>query len=140
MSVSTNVEGSQGVDKPDCPFGQRARNLTVMGAANSYRAPCSAIHRRTSSARHAVTRADNLTGPGKVPAWMRRHRVDREIGTNSSTCGWHRKPVSSRRVGVFDRSDETPGDPCGGWDAVVVTASVYLRMIEPRYGNGRQQT
>ena len=72
---------------------------------------------------------------------MRRHKVDREMGTNTSTCGCRRKPVSGKRVGVLDgRSDEPPGDADGGWDAVVVAASVYLRMIEPRSGNGRQQT
>jgi hypothetical protein len=72
---------------------------------------------------------------------MRRHNVDREMGTNTSTCGWRRNPVSGKRVAVLDdRSDEPPGDASGGWDAIGVTAPVYLRMIEPRCGNGRQQT
>lgn len=56
--------------------------------------PCSAIQRRTSSARHAVTRGDNFTGAGNVPASTRRHRVDFEMGTNVNTCGCRRKPVS----------------------------------------------
>jgi len=36
-----------------------------------------------SSARHTVTRSENLTGAGKVRAWMRRHRVDLEMGTKA---------------------------------------------------------
>jgi hypothetical protein len=63
------------------------------------------------------------------------------MGTKTSTCGWRRKPVSGKRVVVVGgRSDESRGDASEGWDAVVVTASEYLRMIEPRCGNGREQT
>ena len=37
--------------------------------------PCASIHARTSSALHAVTLADNLTGLGNVPCLTLRHRV-----------------------------------------------------------------
>lgn len=56
--------------------------------------PCSAIHRRTSSTLHTVTRGESLTGAGNVPASTRRHRVDFEIGIKLNTCGCRIKPVS----------------------------------------------
>jgi hypothetical protein len=72
---------------------------------------------------------------------MRRHKVDREMGTNTNTCGWRRNPASGNRVAMLDcLSDDPSGDANRGWQRVVVTASVYLRMIEPRSGNGRLQT
>ena len=53
-----------------------------------------AIQCRISSALHTVTRTESFTGCGNVLAWMRRHKVDFENGTNASTCGCRRKPVS----------------------------------------------
>jgi hypothetical protein len=53
-------------------------------------APCSAIHRRMSSARQAVTRSDNLIGAGNRRAFTQRQSVDRETGISLSTWRWRR--------------------------------------------------
>lgn len=59
-----------------------------------------------SSALHTVIRAESFTGAGKVRAWMRRQSVDLEMGTNASTWGWRRNPVSGK-TGVGGGTGET---------------------------------
>lgn len=66
--------------------------------------PCSIIQHRISSTRQTVTLAESFTGSGKDRAWIRRHKVDFEIGTNASTCGCRRKPVSGN-VGTSDEME-----------------------------------
>ena len=79
-----------------------------------------------SSALHTVTRAESFSGCGKVRAWMRRHKVDFENGTNMSTCGCRKKPVSGStgagRDGGITAEVSAEVDvylgmiwPCGGW-------------------------
>ena len=55
-----------------------------------------------------MTRADSLTSPAKVPAWLRRHNVDREMGTNTGDLQqrvFGRK--SERSKGACERQGST---------------------------------
>ena len=85
-----------------------------------------AIQSRMSSALHTVTRTESFKGWGNVCASTRRHRVDFENGTNASTCGCRKKPVSGSTGTWRDGGDagavtaEVEVDlgmiwPCGGW-------------------------
>ena len=85
-----------------------------------------AIQFRMSSALHTVTRTESFTGRGKVRAWMRRHKVDFENGTNASTWGCRKKPVSGSTGAGRDGRETVPVTaevevdlgmiwPCGGW-------------------------
>ena len=87
---------------------------------------CRAIQLRMSSALHTVTRAESFSGCGKVRASMRRHKVDFENGTNTSTCGCRKKPVSGSTGAGRDGGKATAVTaevevdlgmmwPCGGW-------------------------
>lgn len=51
-------------------------------------AACAAAQARTSATRHAVTRSDNLTGNGNVPALTLRHSVAALMGTWLSKSGF----------------------------------------------------
>jgi hypothetical protein len=74
-----------------------------------------------------------LTGSGKVRAWIRRQRVDLEMGTKASTWGWRMKPVSGsgkdRVAGVEERALETA--------AIAAVLEWLFGMIEPHNGGRR---
>jgi len=82
-----------------------------------------------SSARHAVTRADSFTGSGNDLDWIRRHKVDFEIGMNTSTCGCRRKPVSG-----------STGDKMESVTAVAAEIEVGFGMIWPYHGIRHRKT
>jgi len=84
-----------------------------------------------SSARHAVTRADSFTGSGNDLDWIRRHKVDFEMGTNTNTCGSRRKPVSGS-TGV--------GDGMEGITEDAVEIEIGFGMIWPHRGWRRIRT
>ena len=91
--------------------------------------PCSKIQRRMSSARHAVTRADSFTGSGNDLDWIRRHKVDFEMGTSTNTCGCRRKPVSG-----------STGDKMESVTAVAAEIEVGFGMIWPYHGIRHRKT
>ena len=110
------------------PCGSPAASFVRAAAVGSPPLAWRSIQWRMSSARQTVTRSDNLSGCGKLRAWMRRQSVDLEIGTSASTCGWRTKPVwGSVVVGA--------GAPRAAGMAAMELAK---GMIEPRHGVGRQ--
>ena len=95
--------GSRGLFSPPAAaaprrFASQPARIFTDRTASTLRSSCARLLR--ARRRQAVTGADSLSGPRNVPAWMRRHSQDREMGTNISTCGWRRKPVSGNRTTV----------------------------------------